>query len=148
MRQLLRLRRTLHRSQTNRRTTFQFQLASSMPAVAGNSCTAPFNSSCCAAPRAGGNRRSAQISGPQARPDQRPTPTARWCGVPLQSLSSRRYRPALSQEPKSVPPLPFPRWRRQNQPPAQVLDSHLPLLKRPVYISHAHHQPLPTPETN
>ena len=41
-----------------------------------------------------------------------------------------------------------PGRQRQYHPPPQVLHSHLPLFQRPVYLSHAHHQPPATPETS
>ena len=52
--QLLRPSTRPKRSWTNCRTTFQFQLARSMPAAAGAACTAAFSSACCAGSRAGG----------------------------------------------------------------------------------------------
>ena len=36
----------------------------------------------------------------------------------------------------------------QDHPPPQVLDFHPPLFQRAVYLPHAHHQPLPTPDTS
>ena len=46
---------------------------------------------------------------------------------PLSSASADcSYRPALGQQ-HGLPPLPFPGRRRQNHPPPQVLDFHLPL---------------------
>ena len=72
-----------HRSQTNRFTTLQFQLAISIPAAPGNSCTAPVSAACSASPRAGGNLRSARISGPPDRPPRRQRPTGLWCGGPV-----------------------------------------------------------------
>ena len=70
------------RFETNCRTTFQFQLAISMPDISGNSCTAPVNSACCVSPSAGGNPRSARISRLQALPRRRRRPICRWCEHP------------------------------------------------------------------
>ena len=76
-----------NRSKANRRTTFQYQLASPMPDVAGGCSTASFNFSCCAWSRAGGNHRSARISGPQVLRRRRLTPNVRWCAGPCGSLA-------------------------------------------------------------
>ena len=104
----------------------------------------------------GGDHRSARISGPQVLRRRRLTPNVRWCAgpcgsvwVPCQSLRRGRCRPALRQQQDGVPPLPLPLpgCGSQNHPPPQVLDSHLPLFQRPVYLPHAHHQPLPTPNS-
>ena len=61
----------------------QVQLARSRPAAAGSCCTAALNSSRCASPRAGGNHRSAGISGLWALPHQRPPPIVQWCEGPF-----------------------------------------------------------------
>ena len=61
----------------------------------------------------GGNPRTARISGPQALPRRRPTPTGRWC----------------------VGPAPAP-------PPSQGIGIHLPLFQISMYLSRTHHQPL------
>ena len=137
-RQLLRLKLVPNRSQTNCRTPFQYQLASWIPACSGNSCTAAFNSSHCLSSSAGGTPRTARISGPQALPRRRPTPTGRWCAGPLQRLRRRRCRPALGQQPDGVPPLPLPGHGHQDHPPAQGLGIHL---NHDVSLSH----PSPTP---
>ena len=73
-----------------------------MPDISGNSCTAPFNSACCASPRAGGNLRTARKSRPQARPRRRRQPTVRWCGDPVPE-----HPPWL----KPSSPGPIARWR-------------------------------------
>ena len=54
----------------------------------------------------------------------------------------------LSQQQDGVPPFPLPGRGSQNHPPPQVLDSHLPLFQRPVYLPHAHHQPRAISETS
>ena len=54
-----------------------------MPEAAGDRCTASFNSSCRAWSRAGGNHRSARISGLPDHPPQTPTPIALWYAGPV-----------------------------------------------------------------
>ena len=88
--------------------------------------------------------RSGRISGPQALPHRRPTSNVRPGGGPAPAPSAvAACRQALSQQHDGVPPLPLPGRRRQDLPPPQILDSHLPLFQRPVYLPHSHHQPLP-----
>ena len=60
----------------------------------------------------------------------------------------RRCRQALGQQQDGVPPFPLPGCGSQNHTPPQVLDSHLPLFQRPVYLPHVHHQPLAISETS
>ncbi len=43
---------------------------------------------------------------------------------------------------------PLPGRGCQNKPPPQVLDSHLPLFEKPVYLPHPHHQPLAISEAS
>ena len=42
----------------------------------------------------------------------------------------------------------IPHFKLSHYPPPQVLDSHLPLFQRPIYLPHAHHQPLAISETS
>ena len=74
-------------------------------------------------------------------------PTSDGVRVPLQRRRRRRCPPALRQQQDGLPPLPLPGCGRQNHPPPQVLDSHLPLFQRPVYLPHPHHQPFAISET-
>ena len=57
-------------------------------------------------------------------------------------------RPALGQQQHDVPPLPLPGRRCQNHTPPQLLDFHPPLFQTQAYLPHAHHQPLPTPDSS
>ena len=139
-RQQLRLNLMPNRSETNCRTPFQYQLANSMPTIAGGCCTAPFNSPCCASPRAGGTPGLLEYQGRRSAPAEGRQPPAYGMRVPLQGPCAGRGGPALGQEPEGVPTLlPLPGRGRQDHPPMQVPRVHLPLLEEPVYISHAHH---------
>ena len=63
---------------------------------------------------------------------------------PRSHLADRRASPATAPrrlQRKSVPPLPFPGRRRQNQPPARTGPIHFPPLEEPFYLSHIQHQP-------
>ena len=81
--------------------------ASWIPACSGNSCTAACNSSRCLSSSAGGNPRTARISGPQALPRRRPTPTGLWC-----------VGPAPAPPPSPLPSSPGPAARRRTTAPA------------------------------
>ena len=67
-------------------------------------------------------------------------PSSNGVRVPFQCFCRRRCRPALGQQQDGVPTLPLPGRGRQNHPPAQILDFHLPLFQKPLYLPHAHHQ--------
>ena len=82
-----------------------------MPSATGGSCTAAFNSACCAASRAG-EPRTARRPEPPGGLDRRRRATALWYGDPAAGPGSVRGAPALSQEPDGVPPLPLPGRRR------------------------------------
>ena len=129
-------------------TTFPFQLASSMPACSGNSCTAPFSAACCAGSRAGGNRRSAQRSEPQARPSPKAEAHLPMvCGSRSSASAVACCSPAVGQKPQmayhhlSLSKGPFPGHRRQNQPQAPARHIHLPSFEKLVHIPHTHHHP-------
>ena len=117
----------------------------SMPASAGSCCTAALNSSRCASPRAGGTTGllEYQGSGPSLTEGRRPSSDG--VRVPFQRRRRGRCPPALGQQQDGVPPLPW--RRRQDHPSTQILDFHLSLFQRPVYLPHADHQPSPNPCT-
>ena len=117
----------------------------SMPASAGSFCTAALNSSRCASPTAGGDGTTGlleyQGSGPSVTEGRRPSSDG--VRVPFQRRRRGRCPPALGQQQDGVPPLPLPGRRRQGHPSTQILDFHLPLFQRPIYLPHAHHLPFP-----
>ena len=45
----------------------------------------------------------------------------------------------MDQQQEGVPPLPLPRRGRRNHTLAHIPHAHIPLLEKPVYISHAYH---------
>ena len=61
-------------------------LAISMPDISGNSCT-PFNSACCASPRAGGNLRTVENQGPRPALAEGGSPPSDGVGIPSQSMT-------------------------------------------------------------
>ena len=80
-----------------------------------------------------------QGSGPSLTKGRRPSSDG--VRVPFQRRRRGRCPPALGQQQDGVPPLPLP-WRRcQDHPSTQILDFHLPLFQRPIYLPHAHHLP-------
>ena len=70
-----------NRSHTYWRTTFQFQLARSIPAWAGASCTTAFKSNCCS-PLSAGEPPDCSKDNAGDRPLQRRRPNYQWYGNP------------------------------------------------------------------
>ena len=66
----------------------------------------------------------------------------------LRKVTGPNYGHLPDKQQHGVPPLPLPGCRCRNHPPPQVLDFHPPLFQTPAYLPHAHHQPLPTPDTS
>ena len=94
-----------NRSETNRRTPLQYQLASSMPACSGNSGTAAFNSAGCLSTKGGGEPPvCSNIKAGRPSLAEGGQPTADGVGIPFQRLRRGRGGPALCQQQHGVPP--------------------------------------------